>query len=237
MSLTKEQYEELPEFVRDEYVETEEGYKHGGFLKVKQTANDLNAKLEQERKEREGLSERLSTFEQSQAEAIEKARQEALEEAKSKGDVDAIEQRYQEQMADLEKRTAEKTRAEVMAEIAQERATEKARSISKEISVKMAVDDESAELLDELLQKRIEVDPSTGKEIFLNDDGSASSLSRAEYIEHIKTSSRYKRLIKAEVATNGGGNANGSTGSSAKASGNDVASRLAARLNSHGIKT
>jgi len=97
--LTKEQYEQLPDFVRDDYTEVDGVYKHAGMMKVKGTLNDLDSRLKSKDTEFNELSERLNQFEQQKAQEIEQARKDALEQAKSKGEVESIEQLYQEQMA------------------------------------------------------------------------------------------------------------------------------------------
>lgn len=239
--LTQEQYEQLPEFVRDDYVEMDGVYRHGGFVKVKQTADALDAKLKAQSGETQTLKERLDSFEAEKAQAIEAARTAALEEARTKGDVEAIEQRYKEQMADLEARVKASTRAEVLGEISQERANEKSQSIVKEIAAAKAVDDDAKEVLVELLAKRVKVDPGSGKEIYLNGDGGASSLDRAGFIAEIEKEGRYKRLLKGHVAASGGGMASGGTGGSAATGSNakaeaakqkgDLRGFLAAQLN------
>lgn len=210
MSLNKEQYEQLPDFAKSEYVEVNGEYKHGGLVKVKQTADELNGKLETERREREQLSKRLEEIEASQAQKIEEARKQALEQARNKGDVAEIEKRYQEQMADLEKRTAERVRNETLAEISSQRASEKAQELARKIAVQKAVDEDAGDALFELLQKRVTFDKDTGKPVFLNDDGSASSLDEKGFIAEVEKSKRYKHLIKASVTTKGGGLLNGS---------------------------
>ena len=228
MSLTKEQYEQLPDFVKSDYVETDDGYKHGGFVKVKQTADDLNSKFESERKERQALNERLSEFEKTKAAEIEAARKEELEKARTKGDVVEIEKRYQEQMTDLEKRTAEKVRAETLAEVAEREAESKAVNITDKIARKLAVDDGAADALFELLRKRVTF--SNDKPIFINDDGSASSLDESGFIDEVKKSPRYKYLIKAEPSTNGGGFVKGSKGlGSAEPSSSNINARRVTR--------
>lgn len=214
--LTKEQYEQLPDFLKDDYKEVGENeYKHAGLLKVKSTADELNGQLEQERKEREALSSRLSEFEKGQEEKIEKARKEALEQARSKGDVEAVEKRYQEQMTDLEKRVREEERNNVLSEVKQERAQEKSNSIAAQIANQEAADNDSAQALEMLIKSRIQYDPDSGKEIFLDENGSATSLDRKGFIAELAKTPMYKRLLKSGVVTNGGGSANGSNSSSA----------------------
>lgn len=215
-TLTKEQYEQLPDFLKEDYKEVGENeYKHAGLIKVKSTADELNGQLEKERKERESLANRLSEFEKGQEERIEAARKEALEQARSKGDVEAIEKRYQEQMADLEKRVREEERNNVLSEVKQERAKEKATSIASQIASQEAADNDSARALEMLIASRIQYDPDSGKEIFLDDAGSATSLDRKGFIAELAKTPMYKRLLKSGVVTQGGGNANGSGSGSA----------------------
>lgn len=204
MSLNKEQYEQLPDFAKSEYVEVNGEYKHAGLVKVKQTADDLNSKLDAERKEREQLSKRLQEIEAGQAQKIEEARKQALEQARTKGDVAEIEKRYQEQMQDLEKRTAERVRGETLAEVNQERAKEKAEALTQKIASSIALDGADTALV-ELLRKRITIDPDSGKPVFLNLDGSASSLDEKDFIAEVKKQPLYKYLIKGEPPTKGGG--------------------------------
>lgn len=222
--LTEDQYKELPEFLSGDYekVSTDDGevYRHVGEIKtakLKGSLDELDKKYKNETKE---LSERLTRFEQEQQQKIEDAKAEALENAKNKGDREEIERIYEEKMADLEKRVAERTRGEVMKEISEERAAEKAKSIAAQIATEHAVDADSRETLQELLERRVKVDPETGKEVFHGDDGSALSLDKAGFVEQvIKKSARYARLIKSGVVTNSPagvkGPGNGGAGSGA----------------------
>ena len=215
--LTAEQFEQVPEFLHGDYEKVEvdgaEVYRHVGEIKtakLKGSLDDLDKKYKQETGE---LSERLNKFESEQQEKIEQAKKEALEKAKTSGDVEAIERRYQEQMADLEKRTEERVRNEVTKEFTQKTAAGKAVSIAAEIAADQAVDADARETLKELLERRVKVDPETGKEIYHGDDGSALSLDRAGFIEQvIKKSPRYARLIKSGVVTKSPGNVNGPGG-------------------------
>lgn len=214
--LTKEQYEQLPDFLKDDYKEVGENeYKHAGLLKVKSTADELNEKLEKAEKERESLSGRLSEFEKSKQEEIEQARREEMEKAKTNGDVEAIEKRYQEQMADLEKRVREEERNNVLSEVKQERAQEKSNSIAAQIANQEGKDTDASAALEFLIKSRIQYDVDSGKEIFLDGNGSATSLDRKGFIDELKKVGMYKHLLKSGVVTNGGGSANGSNSSSA----------------------
>lgn len=202
MPLTKEQFEQLPDFVKSDYTENEGAYVPVAELKVGKLKGSLDA-----------LDSKLKNFEQEQAKKIEEARAKALEEAKTKGDVAEIEKRYQEQMADLEKRTAERVRAEVEQELTAKQATQQAASLADKIGLSLGIDKEDGEAIADLIRHRVKIDPVTGKEVYYSADGSALSVDRAGFEAELKKEARFKRLIKADVTTRGGGFANGSNGS------------------------
>lgn len=54
-----------------------------------------------------------------------------------------------------------------------------------------------------MIESRIDYDPETGKTIFLNEDGSASSLDLAGFKAEISKSDLYAPVIKASVNTGG----------------------------------
>src|SRR5690554_5304304 len=103
--LTAEQFEQVPEFLHGDYekveVEGAEVYRHVGDIKTAKLKNSLDELDKKHKAETGELSERLTKFESEQQEKIEAAKKEALEKAKTSGDVEAIEKRYQEQMADV----------------------------------------------------------------------------------------------------------------------------------------
>ncbi|CAH9015337.1 putative capsid scaffold protein [Vibrio phage 137E35-1] len=216
--LTKEQYEQLPEFIRDDYKEVDGVYKHAGMLKVKQTANELDNKFKAKDKEYQDLNERLTAFEQGQKQAIDDARAEALEEAKSSNDVAKIEALHKEQMADLEKRVEKRTREAVKTETAQAQAQEKANTTAQRIAAKYAVDADAEALLLQSINSLVKPDEQ-GNVIFYNEDGTASSLDEAGFAQFVETSPKYKRLRKAVPPTQGGGFANGSGHGSGRTAG------------------
>ena len=196
---TQEQYDQLPDFVQNNLEKVGDEWTDKGLLKVKQTANDLNSQLEAERQSRGEIESKLSDFEKEKQAAIEAAKAEALEQARSKGDVEAIEKRYQEQMADLEERTTKRVREETLTEVQKERDVEKASNQAKSIAQKLAVDDDAADPLFELIKNRVKFEK--GEQIFLASDGSATTMKESEFIEAVKTDPRYKYLIKANQTT------------------------------------
>lgn len=212
--LTKEQYEQLPDFVRDDYTEVDGVYKHAGMMKVKGTLNDLDSRLKSKDSEFNALNERLTQFEQTKAQEIEQARAEALEQAKSKGEVESIEQLYQEQMADLEKRTEQRVRSEVEQEYTIKEVNNKAQiELTELVHGLKPKDDFAKRLIQDHLKNRQKVED--GKIIYLNEDGSASSLDKAGLLKELQESPMFKPLTSYTPPSQGGGNMNGTNGGSA----------------------
>ncbi len=206
--LTQEQYEQLPDFVKSDYTEVDGVYKHAGMMKVKGTLNELDSKLKARDNEFSQLSEKLSSIEQQQAEKIEQARKDALEQAKSKGDIAAIEQRYQEQMQDLEKRTTERVRQEVQQEYTLKEVQNKANLELNEIVHALKPKDEFAKrLIEDHLRTRQKVEE--GRIIYTNDDGSASTLDYKGLISELQESPMFKPLSSYTSPASGGGLING----------------------------
>lgn len=206
MPLSKEQFEQLPEFAQSDYVEKDGSYVPSAEVELEQT----NGKVSSLKSSLDNLDAKLKDYEKNEAEKIAQAREEALEEARSKGDVKAVEERYQQQMKDLEKRVEQQTRDTVTKEFTEKQAKEKAGSISDKIGLSIGVDADAGSAISDLIRSRVEIDPQTGKEIYKDAKGSALSVDREGFIEELKKEPRMKYLIKATVATSGGGNANGS---------------------------
>ena len=66
---TKEQFEELPDFAKEDLIEVDGMYKNAGFVKVKNTANDLDSQLKAQVNKSALLSDRLAAFEQKEADS------------------------------------------------------------------------------------------------------------------------------------------------------------------------
>ena len=212
--LTAEQFEQVPDFLKTDYVQDGDVYRHTSDLKVGKLKTSLD-----------NMDGKLKEFEKNEQAKIEAARQAALDEAKSKGDVKAIEERYQQQMADLEKRTAEKVRDEVTKEFTQKQADTKAAGIADTIAASRAVDARAEKALQKLIAGRVKLNPETGKEYFLDDNGSALSVDRAGFESMI--AEEYPHLVKATVTTTGAGNAQGNTGGRASVTNNNDAAEAA----------
>lgn len=201
--LTQEQFDELPDYAKSAFAQQGDIYIPAKDAKLKQTLDELDGKYK-------GLSKQLEDFEAQKAAEIEAEKVKAMEEARNSKDVEAIEKRYQEQMADLEKRSYEKGKTEAHNEFKAQQAQLKANGIVDKVAMSIAVDNDAAEVISDLIRNRIEIDPDTGAEVFKDAKGSALSVSRDEFVSELKKEAKFKRLVKADIATNGGGLVNGS---------------------------
>lgn len=212
--LTKDEYNELSEKAKGGFVldDTTGEYIPVKDAKLKSTLNDLDAKFKKLEEESRRKDETLSEYEKRKQEELEAAKAEALEKAKSSGDVKGLEERLRQEMEDAKKQTAEQTRQQVLAEINQERAQEKSQSLAAQVGAELGVDSPSGEVIATLIAGRIGYDWENKKYLFSDENGSAISVDKAGFIERLKKESRLARLIKSDVVTHGGGNANGSNG-------------------------
>jgi len=201
--LTKEQYEELPDFAKEQYVEDGEGFSHKGMLKVKQTANDLDSKWKQ-------AQTQLSEFEAQKLEAIEKAKAEAMEKARTKGDAAEIEKQYQEQIDDLKSRSESRINELTgkLDELTGQIKAGKRNELVSDLAAELATDT-GGRAFKRLISDRIDVNAETGKVVFLDDEGRATSLSLEEFKAEIKQDASFAPLLKTTVVTTGGGLLNG----------------------------
>ena len=228
IELTKEQFESLPEFLQGEYKEVDGVYKNAAVMTLKSSLDSLDARAKE-------TESRLSTFEQTKAQEIEEAKRKALEEARSSKDIEAIEKQYAEKMADLEKRTSEKTRAEVEKEFKVKQAQERATSLAQKLGAKLGAEGAEEDLA-ALIALRVKADEN-GNVLILNRDGSASTMTEADFEKDIKE--KYSRLCKAAPVTTGSGIANGANGFNQGSAGvnpqNKALSNLASRLRARGM--
>lgn len=207
-----EKLEDLPEPLRDQFVESEfdgkKGFQHKDTVALSNALRNAKTEKQQLQTKVGEFEQRLTQFEQSKAAEIEAARQKALDEAKSKGDIAAIEQRYQEQMADLEKRTAERVRGEVMKEFQAEKAKSDAAVAVADIVTKLKPltgCESTVKLIVQARQKTGE----DGKVYYTNAEGGASVLDAAGLIAELQNDPAIKQLVQAQLPTNGGGGAKG----------------------------
>ena len=195
MPLTQEQFDQLPDFVKTDYTQHEGAFVPVAELKVGKLKGSLDA-----------LDSKLKEFEKNEQSKLEQARAEALEKLKKEGKVDEI-------LADAEKRLGETTAQyeQRLQRMTNAIKTEKRGAMVADLAAELATDSGS-KAFKRLVSDRIDVDAETGKVTFLNDDGSASSLDLAGFKAELLKDDSFAPLLKAGIVTQGGGNANGSTG-------------------------
>ena len=202
----QEQYDSLPDWMQKDLVKDGDVYKHAGLVTVKKTADALNA-------DKQALAEQLAQYKASEAAKIAEAEQRAYEKAKKDGNVDELEKRLKQQVDDAQRR-ADETAAQFKDRMAK-LAMKEQKALAAQIAAKYAVDEQSQDLLTELLTRQIQVDVETDQVVFLDANGSALSVDRAGFEAELLKTARYQRLLKADVTTTGGGKANGNNGGSA----------------------
>ena len=193
--LTAEQFEKVPDFLRADYVQDGEVYRHASDLKVGKLKSSLD-----------GLDQKLKEFEKGEQAKIEAAQAAALEKLKKEGKVDEI-------LADAERRIGETQKQfnERFERMANQIKTEKRSALVSDLAAELATDKGSS-AFKALVQSRIDVDAETGKVTFLNDDGSASSLDLSGFKAELMKDDSLSPLLKADLVTQGGGNVKGSNG-------------------------
>jgi len=197
-TLTQEQFDTVPEFLKAEFEKVGDGYQHASAGKINSLKTSLDA-----------LDGKFKVSESAKAAEIEVARAQALDQARSKGDVKAIEERYQQQMADLEKRNGE-TLKERDLRIEKMSATAKKGGIDSIVAqLSDLATPEGKAAFNRLVRQRIDYNPETGQNTFLNDDGSASSLDLKGFVSDLAKDALFAPLLAASFATSGGGNAQG----------------------------
>lgn len=215
--LTKEQYEQVPEFLKDDYVLDGEAYKHAGIVEMKGTLNDLNSKLETQIGDFTTLSGKLSEFEASKAAEIEQARTEALKKAQKENNTEEVLRLEAEKIADAVKRANAETRAEVEQEYALRGVEATARQELTELVAGLKpINDAAARMITDHFKTRQRVED--GKIVYFNEDGSASSLDKSGMLEEAIVNSMFKPLSSYTPPTLGGGKMNGGDASSANIS-------------------
>ena len=205
--ITQEEYEAASVTVQSLFEKQGDIYVTKDSLKTAALKNSLNGAFA----ERDEFKGKLTAREQAEAELIANAKEEAYQEALAKNDTEQATKLLQEKLDDAERRAGE-SKAKYIERLS-DIAKDKERVIISEISL---LGTERGKLaLSRLLKDYINIDPETGNETYLNDDGSASSLNKAQFIESLKDNDLFKPLLKADITTTGGGNSRGSMDSSA----------------------
>lgn len=212
--LTQEQFDQVPEFLQGDYERVGEGYQHKSEGKVGALKTSLDA-LDGKFK---GVEAQLREAGDNQIAAIEKAKSEALEAAKTSGDVAEVEKKFTEMMADLEARKngeMDALRGENEA-LSNTNKNSKRQSVLADLRSKLGVFDDSHKHFDALVGPQIDIDAKTGAITYLDDAGSATSLDDAGFLSTLKDDSAFGRMRKAEASGSGGfANGNSNTGGGA----------------------
>lgn len=221
-----ENLDKIDESLRDQFVEHEKDGVKGFIDKDTKSALDMAFHIKEEKKtyleKLKEVGQELDNYKATESERIEKAKQEALDKARTSGDVEAIEKRYQEQMQDLKRRTEEETRQAVTKEFALKEVENTAKTQLNEIVFGLKPkDDFSKQLMIDHLKNRQKVED--GKIIYLNNDGGASSLDHKGLLKELQESGLFKSLSSYVPPSQGGGNINGTTSGSGAAQVNQKA--------------
>ena len=205
-TLTEEQYEQVPDFLKDDYEKDGESFVHKGLKKVKQTANTLDEKSKQTAKE-------LAEYKEQEQSRITAAEQKAYDKAIADGNIEAITARHNEQIEHTKLSAFEAGKAEAQTEFATQQSKAKGDNIALKLASDVGVDEFAVDMLQRELRGRIEVDGETIT--FLDASGRATTLTQSEFKTDILNNPRYARLLKSDMSTSGGGKADGSTSGSA----------------------
>lgn len=204
MALTKEVFDSLPESVQSDYELSGDQYVTKDSLKtsaLKASLNNLDSKLKASEKEK-------ADQEAAKAAEITAGIDAALAEAVASGDTKAQLKLEREKLDDERKRLDdEKNGLETQRKSI---AADKEKSIIDSLASKATEKGRAA--FKRLMKGYVKVDPATRQVVFLNDDGSASSLDeKSFYTDFLCKSETFQPLLKASVPTSGAGLANGST--------------------------
>lgn len=209
-----EKLDDLPEALRADFVESEfdskKGFQHKDTIALSNALKNAKAEKDDLRTKFTDVETRLSEFEKTRAQDIEDAKTKALESARTNKDVDAIEKRYQEQIADLEKRSSE-TVTEYKERLEKVNGNVKKSSIDALVNdlASMATD-KGRNAFKQLIKSRIDYDSENGKHIFLDDAGGATSLDVSGFKAEIAKDSFFDSLLADPSSMEGGGGAKGS---------------------------
>lgn len=201
--LDQAQFEQLPDFIKGEYEQVGEVYRS----KAEGKAASLKASLDALDGKFKTTDAQLKEILAKSAEDRTKAEETALERLKKEGKFDEV-------IADVTRRKDETINEfkERIDKLLLNSKQDKRSAIKADLISKYSTDD-GRETFEELLERHIDYDPETGKEIYLNADGSASSLDRAGFEAEIQKMKKFQPVLKAAI--NKGGDAKGGSGGGA----------------------
>jgi hypothetical protein len=201
--------DDLPESLRDQFIEVEGGWQDKDSLELKQhlfNVKDENKTLKATREE----------FERQQREAAEAKLQQELEAAKKANNLDEVLRIEREKAADAARKAKEEGKLEAVKEFAAERANDKRKAIIAQLSAK-GVDDGAREAMADLLERHVVVSAETHEIIFKDSTGGALSVDAAGFVSEMIKMPKFSRLMEAQAPNSGAGAANGSGGAGSPA--------------------
>ena len=212
MILDDDKFNELPEWLKENYEKTDEGYQSVDSIKlakVKGTADNLDKELKGIRGEFGALQDTFTQAEKQKALDIQEAREKALEEATSKGETEQVKELYAQKMADLESRSIAKGREDALKEFKAESLNKDAQNMRSKLAAELARDEDSQVAIEMLLNAMIK--PSDDGIEFYDAKGGALSINDINVYKNdvLKKSPFFKHLIKPDHTVEGAGNASG----------------------------
>lgn len=204
----------VPEQFRGDYVEKKEGEKvtfiHRAFVAVK----EKNQKIEGRLADYDNLKTKLQAIEDERAKEAEERERRKLQGLHDAKDYEALLKLEKEKVQDLERRSGETAKQfQDRLKAANDKLAKKAVDSAIGELAALAHDDHKAAFT-RLVKSQVTFDPETDKYTFLDDDGGATSLDLEGFKAHIKSSTVYAGLIKAE-SSKGGLGQNGKSGGGA----------------------
>lgn len=214
MALSEEVFKTLPEAAQGDYVldEVTKEYVTADSLKFAGAKKNLDSAYS----ERDKFKGELTSYQQTEADRIAAAEKAAYDKAVADNDTTKLREIDTQKLKDALERAAGSE--EKFNKLQQGLANEKKNTIIASLAEHGTKSGKAA--LARLLAGYVQVDPATGAETYLNDDGSASSLDRNGFItEQLKGNPVFESLVKADLENGSEGLANGSLGSAADSHG------------------
>lgn len=218
MELSVDQYNDLPDYAKEGFAESEGKYIPAKDATLKATLDNLD----KEKKSLEAKVGELSKGEETRLAELEAAkataRDEAIKEAAEKQDWSEQERLLREKFEDELRREKESVRGEVTKEFTVKQASESLDSDIKLLAAELAVDEDSKVALQILIGNRAKLDDN-GNRVYYGEDGSALSITELKaFKEEVSASKSLSKLVKGTIPTTGGGfsEGNGSGGHGSK---------------------
>ena len=207
--MTTIKLEDIPEPLRADYVEREVEGEKVIVNKSSLELESFKSEYENQKSKFDEISSKLSSFEEQKKAEVEAARLEALEKAKADGDTSV----FQQQFEDSERRRLEETQSlqEQLQSLKDGIANEKKSAFLSDFVTDISVKG-GEQALKALLSSRVKFDDN-GNKIYLDADGSATSLDDEGFKKEVQADITLAPLLQSGIVTQGGGNANGSGGS------------------------